>query len=303
MKKIIVVLGLALLLLPSCKKEDVFALWRDPSLLVREGESTTFFTMMHYNIWGANNWAKSEASGKWQDRADKLAAVINVQKADFCTLIEVDSMTTRNKFHMAKEIANRTGMYYAYAKAMNAKGGWYGDAVLSKYPIKEIRRFHLKPDPAQGSTQAEDRAICAIRVEVNGTSLWVVSAHLDHRMADTGADYELSRIKQAREMEGIVASLEGSVVLGGDLNARPTDETMNIIFGYMTPQYPSATKEYYTWPAEGIGYGSTYTEPVKLVDYILLKNNERRLERVSFRVVNSAASDHCAIVATFKINE
>lgn len=288
MKKLIFPVLVLLAVVTSCRQDDVFSLWRDSSNLVVEGDATTFFTMMHYNIWGAHH-----ANKFWNPKHfDEVAAVINGQKPDFVTLSEVDSVTSRNsKYFMAKELATRTGMYYAYAPAIPMSPGSYGDAILSKYPIMEVRRFKLYPDPAQGSSQAEDRAMCAIRVEVEGTSLWIASVHLDHR------ENEMSRIKQAGDLRSIVQQLEGSLIVGGDLNAKPNSETMKIIFEYMTPQYPSATEAYYTWPSKYDGA----EKPTKLIDYILLKKDERKLECVSYRVVNEAASDHCAVVATFKV--
>lgn len=293
MKKVLLaVLFLLVAMSNSCKKQDPFALWRDPQYLVIKGDATKFFTMMQYNIWGANSpWSS--------DRFDRVAAVINSNKPDFVSLNEVDSMTTRNKYFMAKELAQRTGMYYAFAKAREPyslhwnQPGAYGDAVLSKYPILEIRRFKLYPDPAQGETDKEDRDVCAIRVDIEGNALWIATTHLDHRAV------EMSRIYQARNLRPIVESLEGSLVLCGDLNAVPTSETMSIVFEYMTPQYPSYSSEYYTYP-------STYDgepQPKNLIDYILLKKDERNLTCVSYRVVNNPVSDHCAVVATFKINE
>lgn len=290
MKRLIIVLLVLIAGVTSCRQDDVFALWRDPSYLVVEGSTTTFFTMMHYNIWGAHH-----ANNYWNpDQFDRVAAVINSQKPDFVTLSEVDSVTNRNhKYFMAKELASRTGMYYAYAKAINMTPGSYGDAILSKYPILEVRRYKLYPDPMQGSEQAEDRAMCAIRVEVEGLPLWIASVHLDHR------ENEMSRVKQANDLKSLVGQLDGSLIVGGDLNAKPNSETMNIIFQYMTPQYPSATEAYYTWPSKYDGQ----EKPTKLIDYILLKKEERNLSCVSYRVVNEAASDHCAVVATFKVKE
>ncbi len=292
MKRIVIFLLVALSLLPSCKKEDVFALWRDPSYLVIQSDATNFVTMMQYNIWGANSPWDSE-------RFDRVAAVINSQKPDFVSLNEVDSLTTRNPWFMCRELATRTGMYYAFAKAREPyslhwnQPGAYGDAILSRHPILEVKRFKLYPDPAQGETDKEDRSVCAIRVNVNGTSLWIATTHLDHR------GVEMSRIYQARNLKPIVDQLAGSLILCGDLNAVPTSETMKIVFTYLTPQYPSYTSQYYTYPSIYNGQAN----PTSLIDYIMLKPDEQKLECVSYRVVNSPASDHCAVVATFKMKD
>lgn len=294
MKKFVLIFVMLLMAMPSCKKTDVFALWRDPSYLVINTESTNFFTMMQYNIFGADN-------GWDSNRFDRVAAVINSNKPDFVSLNEVDSMTSRNKFFMAKELANRTGMQYAFAPAREPWSfNWpqdaaYGDAVLSKYPIQEIRRFKLYPDPAQGDQDKEDRSVCAIRVNLNGESMWIASTHFDHRAAET------SRIYQARQLQTVISELEGTLLVCGDLNADPTSGTMEVIFSYLQALYPSNTPEYYTCPANY--NGEHPAGPTALIDYILMRKDEQRIECVSYRVDRTPASDHCAVIATFKIRE
>ena len=292
MKRIIILAMLLLIGISSCKKEDVFALWRDKSNLVIKGEATTIVTVMQYNIWGADKGWNSQ-------RFDRVAAVINSQKPDFVTMNEVDSMTTRNKYFMAKELAERTGMYYAFAVGREPGSGShqlgngaYGDAVLSKYPILETKRFKLLPDPRHTEEGKEDRTVCGVRVEVDGKDLWVAVTHLDHR------NLELSRIYQANHLKAILDQMEGPLILAGDLNAKPDSETMKIIFDYMSPQYPSPSKEYYTFPSCYAG-----EEPWKLIDYILLRKDDRNLECLTYRIVNEPASDHCGVVATFKLKD
>ena len=186
-------------------------------------------------------------------------------------------------------------MYYAYAIAREPyslhwnQPGAYGDAVLSRYPIEEVRRFKLYPDPAQGDDEREDRAVCAIRVRVGKNSVWIATTHLDHR------DVELSRISQANQLRDVVSSLDGPLVLCGDLNANPDTETMRIISEYLTPQYPSPTQEYYTYPSK---YNGRQT-PNQLLDYIMLRKDNPGIKCMAYRVVNSPVSDHCAVVANF----
>lgn len=292
MKKFILIILTVAVFTPACNNEDVFAPWRDPSKYVIPSDET-YFTVVQYNIWGAKK-------GRTSEHFDNIAAVLNSQKPDLVTLNEVDSMTPRNKFVMFKELANRTGMYSAFAPARE-KGdeGWYssdaayGDAILSKYPIEEVRRFKLYPDPAQGDTEKENRAVCAARVKIGERSVWIASTHLDHRSND------LSRISQANQLKEIVESLDGTLVLGGDLNAVPGSESINIISTYLTPQYPMVSPEYYTAPSKVNGQQN----PTKLIDYILIKKSESAIRCMSYRIVNSTASDHCAVVATFKFTE
>lgn len=291
MKKIVLLICTILGLLNACHREDVFATWRDPSKYVIPSDEK-YFTVMQYNVWGYDSpWTP--------ERFDKVAAVINSQKPDFVSLNEIDSLTRANPWFQCRELAERTGMYYAYAIAREPyslhwnQPGAYGDAVLSRYPIEEVRRFKLYPDPAQGDDEREDRAVCAIRVRVGKNSVWIATTHLDHR------DVELSRISQANQLRDVVSSLDGPLVLCGDLNANPDTEAMRIISEYLTPQYPSPTQEYYTYPSK---YNGRQT-PNQLLDYIMLRKDNPGIKCMAYRVVNSPVSDHCAVVANFRFTD
>ena len=282
------------LTLSSCKKEDVFATWRDPSKTIIISDES-YLTMMQYNILGADpDWDS--------DRFDRISAVISSQKPDFVSLNEVDSMTTRNPVFMARELADRTGMNYAYAPAIKegdkSWGNWdgvgaFGDAILSKHPILEIKRFSLMPDDAQGTNHKEIRSVCAIRVNLKGHDLWIASTHLDHRTEETSRIYQVEQLR-----ESVIPQLGGPLILCGDLNANPTRKSMVNLQEFMAPQHPSYTPEYYTFPSK---YFSP--TPSDLIDYVLLKKDDTLLRRLNYRIVNSPASDHCAVVATFRIVE
>ena len=112
---------------------------------------------------------------------------------------------------------------------------------------------------------------------------------------------ETSRIYQANQLLPILQSLEGTLLLCGDLNANPKSNTMAIIFQYLQALYPSNTPEFYTCPAN---YNGEHPDgPTTIIDYILMKRDEQRIECVSYRVDRTPASDHCAVIATFKYRE
>lgn len=299
MKKYLSIILAVVAVATSCQKEDVFAPWRDPSKYVIQTEVSPYFTVMHYNIFGAQ--------GGWTSaRFDDVAAVILSQKPDFVSLNEVDSMTTRNKYHMAKEIGNRVGMHYYYAVAREPyshnwnQAGAYGDAMLSRYPVREVKRFKLYPDPAQGDTDKEDRSVCAIKAVVGEQMVWILTTHLDHR------GNEMSRVYQAKNFKAIVQELERDcdVIICGDMNAHPTSNPMKIMYEYLTPCFPGynadvskivVDKKYLTYPSL-----MNEPQPRNLIDYIALGNGKSNLTCMSYRVVNDDASDHCPVIATFK---
>ena len=78
-------------------------------------------------------------------RPDRIAKVINHHQADIVLLQEVDVGVPRSRsLDLAKEMAEAAG-YPHYAVGLNVRlyKGEYGNATLSKYPIKRSRNIDL----------------------------------------------------------------------------------------------------------------------------------------------------------------
>ena len=70
--------------------------------------------------------------------------MINSVRPDLVALQEVDQNTTRTlKVDQAAELARLTGLHFAYGKAMDYEGGGYGQAILSRYPIRHSEVYFL----------------------------------------------------------------------------------------------------------------------------------------------------------------
>ncbi|MCM8526553.1 MAG: hypothetical protein NE327_08565, partial [Lentisphaeraceae bacterium] len=109
---------------------------------------------------------------------------------------------------------------HAYGKAMDYDGGQYGEAVLSKYPIKAVKNYPL---PAEKG--AEPRAALTVLVNIPGTETeyLFIATHLDHLKKET------NRIMQAERLNEIMASHKGHYIIAGDMNAEPDSKTMKIL--------------------------------------------------------------------------
>src|SRR5690606_10087282 len=110
----------------SCAKPDNNEVPTDP-----KPSPEVTVKVMTYNIWGARGGGIPDL--------ESLAEVVKRADPDLVALQEVDKNTTRNAKHgdIAKKLGELTNMEYFFAKAENFYGGEYGDAVLSKLPIKE----------------------------------------------------------------------------------------------------------------------------------------------------------------------
>ena len=284
-----ILIFLAVASLISCNQKDPLAPFRDESKFVIPPSGKSI-TVMTYNIFGASGNAN----------LDSLATVINAAEPDFVLIQEVDSCTPRSgrNVHQAKELAKKTGMKYCYQVAwdrgkdvgdipdVNNRGGGYGDAVLSKYEFSDSVKRVIGPDPTVGG---QDRAVVFIKVNIEGIDLWVGTTHLDH------VKEEKSRIYQANAIKPIVESLDAPFVLGGDFNAEPGTQTIEIMSKYTTFAYRSDKQ--YTYPSNMFPH---YEK--RLIDYITYSPRDYFVEK-GYNVLNTArASDHMPVVAVLSID-
>ena len=169
---------------------------------------------------------------------------------------------------------------------VNNRGGGYGDAVLSKYEFSDSVKRVIGPDPTVGG---QDRSVVFIKVNIEGTELWVGTTHLDH------VKEEKSRIYQANAIKPIVESLDAPFILGGDFNAEPGTQTIEIMSKYTTFAYRSETQ--YTYPSNMFPH---YEK--SLIDYITYYPRDFFIEK-GYNVLNTArASDHMPVVAVLSID-
>ena len=279
----------AMVSLISCNQKDPLAPFRDESKFVIPPTGKSL-TVMTYNIFGASGNAN----------LDSLAVVINGAKPDFVFLQEVDSCTPRSgrNIHQAKELAKKTGMKYCYQVAWdrgkdvadihdeNDRGGGFGDAVLSRYEFVDSVKRVIGPDPSVGG---QNRAVVFIKVNIDDTPLWVGTTHLDH------VKDEKSRIYQANAIKPIVESLDAPFILGGDFNAEPGTQTIEIMSKYTTFAYRS--EKQYTYPSNMFPH---YEK--RLIDYITFYPRDFFVEK-GYNVLNTAkASDHMPVVAVLSID-
>lgn len=95
-------------------------------------------------------------------------------------LQEVDNGTSRsNGLNEAKELADQMGWYYKFAPAVAIKGGDFGHAILSKYPIESFNVI-----PLRFQTGYESRSMGHAVIDVNGYKLNFLNTHLCHESED-----------------------------------------------------------------------------------------------------------------------
>jgi endonuclease/exonuclease/phosphatase family metal-dependent hydrolase len=210
----------------------------------------------------------------------RIARIIQDTHADIVGLQEVDRGVERTaRRDLLKEIADLTGLEFAFGKNMDHQGGDYGNALLTSRPIVSVGN-RLLPNVGGG----ESRGVLQVVVDVDGRQILVLTTHLDHRAADPQRVASADAIVEMSQGFG-----SGPVIVIGDFNDVPGSPTWTRLMTVFTD----------TWAAVGRGDGFTIPveAPSKRIDWILV----RGLEPVSAEVLNSNASDHLPVLGVMTL--
>lgn len=152
---------------------------------------------------------------------ERLAKTIANLKPDVVALQEVDNKTERaSGVDQAKKLGELLKMNHAFGNALYYSGGQYGEGVLSRFPIKDVKAHHLpyafgnEPRTALEVTVVPD----------NGMPKFVfVGTHLCHQSAKT-------RLEQTKELNKLfTAQAKLPILMAGDFNARPDSDPMQVL--------------------------------------------------------------------------
>ena len=213
----------------------------------------------------------------------RIARIIREQSPHIVCLNEVDFKTERTyRDDQARKIAAELGMEFTFARNLQLQGGWYGNAILSKFPIdfSENKLFIRQKDE-------EQRALLHTIINMNNKKLHFYGTHLSVDSLGSAAE--------TKELLGIVLEwgLTQPVIIAGDLNMTPTSQRINEIAYYFYDLGSVITEKMNTYPS---------TEPVKRIDYIFTND---KIVPISVYVVDNEntriASDHLPVVAKFRI--
>ncbi len=220
---------------------------------------------------------------------DRIAKVIRESDADIVALQEVDQGCGRSeRTAQTQELEKLTGYYGVFGKAIDFDGGEYGQAVLSRWPIKHSLVHKLPNEQQSNGSMREQRIVLEATIPSQLGTIRFFSTHLDHSKEDL-------RHEQARAVVGFLdtVSLEESkaiaTVLAGDLNATPKSRTLTSFEQrwQIDPQSPSEVIA--TYPSES---------PKTRIDYVLV-DRAGRLVVESIEVLSEpVASDHRPVLGT-----
>lgn len=242
------------------------------------------FRVMTYNVHRCVGPAGNDSM------ADIIAVCAEAQ-ADVVALQELDAPETDDDsegVHHARELALALDMQLLFCRTFRRGVGYYGHALLSRFPIELVKVTTFPSLPKPGS---EPRGAIWARMSLGSSTLDVISTHL--------GVYRGERALQSRELVGPEwlgsPELRRPCIVCGDLNALPHAMTHRRLAGVLRdaqrllsghepkPTFPSA------WP-------------VLRIDHVFVSEGVAvRSVRVPKDARARRASDHLPLVVDLEL--
>jgi len=230
------------------------------------------FRVMSYNIHHGEG-----LDGKVD--LDRIAVLIKKEGADIVALQEVDKGVERTKRRdLPAELAALTGMTCIFSNNYSFQGGEYGNAVLTRFPVKSGTNTHYKM-----LRPGEQRGILQLKLDVRGHEVMFMNTHIDFREDDS------ERLLNTETIGQLFTNYAGTpIILCGDFNDVPGSRTYEKLAALFVD----------SWNVAGTGPGLTIPaeSPKKRIDYLWISKGSP-ITPLKMWVPESKASDHLPIVA------
>ena len=220
----------------------------------------------------------------------EVAQVCMDAQADIIALQELDAPPTDEAegAHHARDLASQLGMNLLFCRTFRRGVGFYGHALLSRYPIELVKVTTF----ASPRADAEPRgAIWARAALASGRTVDIISTHLGVHRDERGL--------QSRELAGGgwlgSADLRTPHLLCGDLNALPHATTYRRFAAKLRDAQRSLRghRPRPTFPSR---------LPVLRLDHVFLsKGLAVRAVRVPWSSVSRRASDHLPLIVDLEL--
>lgn len=217
---------------------------------------------------------------------EEIASHIKSFAPDFVALQEIDVFTNRERapHQQGKDfvatLARETGMFGLYGKAIDYKGGYYGVAILSKYPYIEVKK-ELLPN---ATPPTEQRVLLEGLFEVGADTVRFASTHLD-------ISSEELRLRQAGFIDRYFKATGSRypTLIGGDFNS----DAQSSVISFLEKNWQQVSGEAFSVPAAA---------PTRKIDY-LFAQPKGAWKVMWTQTARSCLSDHLPVVAWLEYNK
>jgi endonuclease/exonuclease/phosphatase family metal-dependent hydrolase len=250
---------------------------------MKEGPGMSrLFTVMTYNV-------HSCVGADRRSDPVRIAHVIAGHQADIVALQELDMGLERTGLSdQAREIAEHLSMHYHFHPSLSVEKGHYGNAVLSRLPLKLVRTAELPTHPYRADM--ERRGVLWVEISFGGAKVQVINTHL-------GLNHQ-ERLAQAETLLSAEflnnPDCRPPVVLCGDLNSLPVSRVRRWLTGRLNDAGEKTENRRATYPARF---------PLLRLDYIFGSHDLKiRKAAVSRDSLARVASDHLPFIALLELS-
>ncbi len=236
----------------------------------KDPATSTMIRLLAYNIkHGRGNDGRVDLQ--------RTADVIRRVRADVVALQEVDEKVERSgQLNQAKRLAELTGLsYHAFGSFFDYQGGEYGMAIISRYPLRDIKRLRL-PDGA------EPRASLVVTVAA-GKSFRLANVHFYRD--------ERERLAQAQVLLKYLQNEKLPCVIAGDFNSRPESAVLKRFSKW---NIPAKGEDHLTFPSD---------RPRVEIDFLMFRPENAFVVNEIDVVEEPLASDHRPVLMEVSFGE
>jgi endonuclease/exonuclease/phosphatase family metal-dependent hydrolase len=256
--------------------------------------------------------------GPWEERLEAIRAGVGALSPDILGLQEVVRLAPDDGdgLDQAAAIAAGFGYHVAYGRARDER--WFGNAVLSRWPIA---RTHVYELPRVGTDERRTLLFAEIASPFGSIPFFVT--HLNWKF-DEGHVRAAQMLEIVHRIESLTGAKGGDkgmafpALLVGDMNAEPDSDEIRYLRGLTA--LDGARRVYFqdAFAFAGDGSGITYArrnpfaaplrEPDRRIDYIFTRGRDEhhRGEPIEASVcfdqpvAGTFPSDHFGVIATLR---
>lgn len=261
------------------------------------------FNIAHGRGLATSNWGGGDRTER-RGRLSEISELLDEIDAEVVVLNEVDFDSSWSGHVNQAELLAMLSEYAYRVEQRNLDFrvlGWtwrFGNAVLSKYPIRAAELVELPSYSTWETTLFGQKQAVLCQVDVEGKVVRILGTHLSHRS-------EALRAKSADVIVAIAGSEATPLVVAGDLNSTPAgfpnsklDQAGRNAIAVLDasgsfrrlPDSAPPEDEALTFPADG---------PNQVIDWVMIPRGWRFAE---YQVVPTRLSDHRPVVAGIELS-
>ena len=243
-----------------------------------------------YNILSGVDYMHRVETKEWRLVPERFAEAIKEMGLDICALNEVRDIPGTDGEHKwnqtGKAIAEQLGYNYVFGKAIDVPGGGYGNALVTRYPILNVRTVPMRiapenRDPNSVARWYEDRVLMIVDLDVEGKTVTVMVTHFG-----LNDDEHVLAVKIVRQE---AEKINNPIIFMGDLNITEDTRHYAALCEFLTDSIAVAQGEVKSFPADA---------PDRRIDFLFTKGDIKAIDACVPEIV---VSDHRPYIATVEL--